>query len=255
MKFYVMDRFSLLTAGMIGLFVLFLCFGTPRAVETAASRQRELPVYSVETDKKTVAVTFDAAWEPSDLDEILNTLREYGVHATFFAVGDWVSGYPEEAKKITAAGHTLASHSMKHTLYTKMDPEEMLRDMDAADAVIAQTVGKAPPLFRAPAGAYDSTVVRTVRDSGREIIQWDCDSLDWKGLSAEEIAERITGKAGNGSILLFHIGTPHGAEALSVILEKLRAEGFSFPAVEDMIYRAPYTLDHTGRQFQKKDAH
>ena len=251
MKLFVLDRFSLLTVGMIGLFAVFLCVGAPRAVETSAREVREIPIYSVETDKKELAVTFDVAWEPTDLDAILSVLQEYGVHATFFAVGDWVAMFPEEAQKIHAAGHVLASHSMHHTLYTKLSPQEIAADMDEADRVLTETVGEAPPLLRAPSGEYNDDVVCTVRDSGREIIQWDCDSLDWKELDAEEIKERILNKAGNGSILLFHVGTPHTAEALPEILKELKEEGYTFPSVDEMIHSAPYTLDHAGRQRKK----
>ena len=248
MKFFVLDRFSLLTFGMISLFAVFLCFGAPRAAETVAEPAKEIPIYSVETDKKELSVTFDVAWEPTDLDAILSALKEYRVNATFFAVGDWVLKYPEEAKKIHAAGYTLASHSMHHDDYTKMSAEEMAADLDEADRVLTETVGEAPPLFRAPSGNYSGRVVRTVRDSGREMIQWDCDSLDWKDLSAKEIKEHILEKVGNGSILLFHVGTAHTAEALPEILAELSKEGYTFPSVEDMIYDPPYTLDHAGRQ-------
>ena len=75
---------------------------------------RELPVYCVETDEKVVSISFDAAWGNEDTEEILCILEKNDVKATFFMTGEWVEKYPEDVKKILAAGHDLANHSENH---------------------------------------------------------------------------------------------------------------------------------------------
>ena len=68
---------------------------------------RELPIYSVETKEKKVALSFDAAWGNDDTQKILEILKKHGLHVTFFMTGGWVEKYPEDVKAIQAAGHDL----------------------------------------------------------------------------------------------------------------------------------------------------
>ena len=67
-------------------------------VQTGATTQKMLPIYSVETKEKNVALTINCAWNA--VDRILDTLSKYKVHVTFFVVGDWVDKYPDALKKI-----------------------------------------------------------------------------------------------------------------------------------------------------------
>ena len=87
-------------------------FGLSKTVNVSNTvNGRELPIYSVETEEKKVALSFDAAWGNEDTQEILDTLAKYNVRATFFMTGGWVESYPEDVKKIQAAGHDLGNHS------------------------------------------------------------------------------------------------------------------------------------------------
>lgn len=76
------------------------------------------------------------------------------------------------------------------------------------------------------------------------------DSLDYTGLTVDEIVSRVTSRARNGSIILFHNGVENTAEALDKTLTELEKQGYSFVSVEDLIYKDNYTIDHTGRQYK-----
>ena len=76
------------------------------------------------------------------------------------------------------------------------------------------------------------------------------DSLDWRGLTCEQMLERIIPKTKSGDILLFHNDTAHTAESLDRILTELEGKGFSFLKVSDLIYKDNYTIDHTGKQIK-----
>lgn len=80
-------------------------------IQTSASTNKLLPIYSVETQEKNIALTMNCAWNADDIDTILDTLSKYKVHITFFMVGEWVDKYPEAVKKISDAGHEIANHS------------------------------------------------------------------------------------------------------------------------------------------------
>ena len=83
-------------------------------------------------------------------------------------------------------------------------------------------------------------------------VQWSVDSLDWKGLSAREIVERVR-CAESGDIILCHNNSDHIVEALPIILESLRLKGLTVGTVGELIYKQNYRIDRTGRQIPDAD--
>jgi len=69
---------------------------------------------------------------------------------------------------------------------------------------IEAITGVAPTLFRCPYGEYDDNVIKAVNSIGMTAVQWNVDSLDWKGISAAEITQRVLSRVVPGSIILFH---------------------------------------------------
>ena len=106
-------------------------------------------------------------------------------------------------------------------------------------------------LFRAPYGSYNNSLLNTAENNGLKTIQWDVDSLDWKGLSAEAITTRILNGVKNGSIILCHNNSDHIVEALPMILDRLSKKGYKVGSVGELIYKDNYTIDRTGKQLQK----
>lgn len=103
-------------------------------------------------------------------------------------------------------------------------------------------------MFRPPFGDYDDALVETAAEVGLKTIQWDVDTLDWKELSAKEIAARVLGRAQAGSIILMHNDGKHTAEALPLIIEGLTNKGLGFCTVSDLVYPDNYFIDSTGVQ-------
>ena len=90
---------------------------------------RELPIYSVDTGEKKVALSFDAAWGNEDTRELLDILKKHQVHVTFFMTGGWVEKYPEDVKAILAAGHDLGNHSENHKNMSQLSEEEIKSEL------------------------------------------------------------------------------------------------------------------------------
>ena len=82
---------------------------------------------------------------------------------------------------------------------------------------------------------------------GMTAIQWDVDSLDWKGLDASAITERVIKGVQPGSIVLFHNAAEHTPEALSGIIEQLLADGYTIVPISELLLTGEYSIDHTGR--------
>ena len=209
---------------------------------------RLIPIYSVEREDKVVSISFDCAWGVEHTDDILKALKVSGVHATWFMVEFWTEKYPEYVKKIDAAGHEIGTHSSTHSYMSKQNSEEIKLELSTSSEAITSITGKEVNLFRPPYGDYDDELVRTASEQGYYTIQWDTDSLDWKDLSATDIAMRVINNVKNGSIILMHNNGLHTAEAVPIILETLKNKGYSFVPIGELIYKENYTIDGTGRQ-------
>lgn len=234
--------FTLLTIAIIST-VTISHIGT-----TVSNSLRKLPIYCVETDEKKIAITFDAAWSAEDTDRLIQILKNHNAKATFFAVGDWVEKNPDAVKKLHKAGHEMANHSNTHATFSKISREEIKQEILNCNKKIEEITGVVPKLVRAPSGDYDNKSIEVAESLGMKMIQWDCDSLDWKLLSVEEMYSRITSKVQNGSIVLFHNGVENTPEALDKILTKLEKDGYEFITVSELIFWDNYEIDHTGRQ-------
>ncbi len=209
---------------------------------------RLLPIYSVETAEKKIAITFNCAWEADDIPEILKILEKYNAKATFFILGQWAKDNPDEVKMIAGAGHEIGTHSNTHPDMAKISAEEIKTELLRSCEHIKNACGESPRLFRAPSGSYSSELIKIAAEMGFTTIQWDVDSRDWMDKTAEEMVESVTKNIKKGSIVLFHSGKENTLKALPQILEVIKNAGYESVGVSELIYSENYTIDHTGRQ-------
>ena len=214
---------------------------------------RSLPIYCVQREDKKISITFDCAWGTEYTDKILSALQANGATATFFMVQFWTEKYPEYVQKISQSGCEIGTHSATHSYMSKQNAEEIKKELiDSANAITAVT-GKPVDLFRAPYGDYNDLLVDTAKSLGYYTVQWDVDSLDWKDLSATDIAMRIINNVQDGSIILCHNNGLHTAEALPLILSTLQNRGYTFVTVGEPIYRENYTINAAGKQIPNEE--
>ncbi|MBE7077537.1 MAG: deacetylase [Clostridiales bacterium] len=220
-----------------------------KTMGVGTSSIRSLPIYSVETKEKKVAISFDCAWGVEHTEQLLSAMEKNDVRCTFFAVQFWVEKYPEYVEKIMDAGHEMGTHSRTHSYMSKQTEEQIRDELTTSSAAIERLTGKKVTLFRPPYGDYDNLLIDTCNSMNIYPIQWDVDSLDWKNLSATEIAMRVINGVKNGSIILCHNNGLHTAEALPLIFSTLKNRGYEFVPISELIYKNNYTIDVNGRQF------
>lgn len=251
MKVWILKKNTLIyTAIVVALCVALVFLLTqliPRGIAAAASK-RELPIYLVDRTDKIASLSFDAAWGAEDTPTLIRILSEHHVHATFFVVGQWVDKYPEAVKALSDAGNEVMNHSDTHPHMPQLSREAMQKQVAQCDAKIEKITGKKPTLFRPPYGDYNNNVIETLRGTQHDVIQWSVDSLDWKGISASAIQQRVLPKVRPGSIILFHNAALHTPEALPGIIETLQKEGYQLVPISQMIYHGNYTIDSQGCQ-------
>ncbi len=221
-------------------------------VETSATGERLLPIYNVKTEEKKVAFTMNCAWNADDIDNILETLENENVKITFFMVGEWIDKYPEAVEKIYKAGHEIANHSDTHKHVNNLSYNDNVKEIVSANEKIKKITGVENKLYRAPYGEYNNTVIKAAKENGYIPIQWNLDTLDYTGITGEEMWNRIEGKLKEGDIILSHNGTKHTADSLEMLIKNIKEKGFEIVKVSDLIYHDNYKIDINGTQIEGK---
>lgn len=252
MKFLILKKKNLKYIFIIAITLVLLALninGTSAQVYFGIA-PRLVPIYSVDTTEKKVAITFDSAWGADKTLKIIETLKEYDVNATFFLVGFWVEKYPDMVEALKESGIEIGTHSNTHADFAKLSADQMEKELTTSMDLISNITGSKPTLFRAPYGSYNNEVIKTASNLGLKTIQWDVDTLDWKGLSAVDICNRVLNNVKEGSIILCHNNSDHILEALPLILERLKMKGYTVTSVGNLIYQENYTVDNLGIQHQ-----
>ena len=209
---------------------------------------RKVPIYCVETKEKKVALTFDAAWGSDKTTKIVDTLKEAGVSGTFFLVGFWIEQNADKVKYIDEAGLDIGTHSSTHPKMSTLSTTQMENELSSSMKQITDITGKPVKFFRPPFGDYNDTLLNVADGLGLKTIQWDVDSLDWKGLSAEAILARVKASVKNGSIILCHNNSDHILEALPLMISYLKSEGYQMVKISELVYDSGYYIDNNGLQ-------
>jgi len=186
-----------------------------------------------------IAFTYDAGSADCETSDILAVLAGHGVKCTFFLTGVWVEKFPELALRIVREGHEIGNHSYGHPDMAKITYQEMLETVLRGEQAIEKATGVDPkPLFRQPFGSFNKEILRAVGEAGYPYsVYWDVDPIDWERPAAQTIVDRILAKAGNGSIVLLHLDGSQTARATGRSIGTLKARGFTFVTIGEMIRR------------------
>jgi len=225
----------------IGLVVVLLLSLTLASVDAAPSRM----IYQGPSSPKVISLTFDDGADGTNIDEILKILDANKVKATFFLTGTGVNHHPAKIRRIVSKGHEIANHSYSHPDFRNLTYTQMNTELKKTETVIKTATGIYPKkLFRAPYGASNSHVLEGVGRAGYPYtIQWNIDTIDWRGDSATRIYNRVINNAKAGSIVLMHTGKGASGtvEALPRMIKELKRQGYGFVTVSQLLKLAPTT--------------
>ena len=249
--FKAKHAFLYLFLSLLVVCVAFGAFAVGRYALNAATQTKSarlLPIYSVGREDKKISISFDCAWGVEHTDQILAEMAREEVRCTFFMVEFWAKKYPEYVKKIDEAGHEIGTHSATHSYMSKLTESQIREELTTSLEAISAVTGKQHDLFRPPYGDYNDRLIDTAKEMGVYAVQWDVDSLDWKDLTAEQIAMRVLSRVKSGSIILCHNNAKYTAKALPLIFADLKNKGYQFVPVGELIYRENYTITSDGTQ-------
>jgi peptidoglycan/xylan/chitin deacetylase (PgdA/CDA1 family) len=195
-------------------------------------------VFSVSTDKKMVALSFDDGPNAKTIDQYLEILNKYNAKATFFMLGQNMENEPEAVKKIVESGNEPATHTWNHKNLKKTSAEIVQMDLEKSQMVFQNLVGYKPYLMRCPYGNIDDSVKSLNSQMGMISAMWDIDTLDWKNKSVDSVVNSVKANTQNGSIILMHEGKKLDLQALPQILQWLTDQGYEVVSVGDLLWNA-----------------
>ena len=230
------------------LFTMSIIVNNKQTIEVSSSTNENLPIYNVQTEENAVSLTMNCAWNADDIDSILDTLNKCNVKITFFIVGDWADKYPEAVKKISENGHEIGNHSNTHPHVNKLNIDKNCEEITKCSEKLKNITGKEVNLYRCPYGEYNNTVINAANSLNYYSIQWSLDTLDYTGLTGNEMWNRLDGKLKKGDIILMHNGTKHTADSLELLIKNIQSKGLEIKKVSDILYKENYKINENGTQ-------
>ena len=233
------------------LFTISIFVNNKQTLEVSSSTNENLPIYNVQTEENAVSLTMNCAWNADDIDSILDTLNKCNVKITFFIVGDWADKYPEAVKKISENGHEIGNHSNTHPHVNKLNIDKNCEEITKCSEKLKNITGKEVNLYRCPYGEYNNTVINAANSLNYYSIQWSLDTLDYTGLTGNEMWNRLDRKLKKGDIILMHNGTKHTADSLELLIKNIQSKGLEIKKVSDILYKENYKINENGTQIKK----
>jgi peptidoglycan-N-acetylglucosamine deacetylase len=238
--------------------------GADRNWETAFPVHHPRVVLAAQTDRPLIALTFDLDMTPLMAAELragivrswvnlqaLSYLETNQVQATLFMTGLWAEAYPDLARRLaTEPQFEIANHSYTHAAFHLpcyrlwgLPPGGMRLEISRAQTAIARVTGVTPRYFRFPGGCYDRAALDAVHAAGLIPIEWSVNSTDAFNPSAQQIAQTVLHAARPGAIVIMHlmggVNAPATGAALQSIIPALRARGYQFVTVGELLAQAP----------------
>jgi peptidoglycan/xylan/chitin deacetylase (PgdA/CDA1 family) len=192
------------------------------------------PVFYVDDGPMAIALTIDDGPSPLYTPQVLRLLEKYKITASFSMIGENVTYYPEIAREVADAGHTIVNHTWNHADLARLSAAQTRAEIGSATDAIHHAVGQAPRLFRAPYGAWSTAALEYCAAEHLTPLDWSVDPRDWAMPGVTEIVSNIMANTRTGSIILEHDGGGNRSEtvaALKIVIPRLLDRGFHFRAV------------------------
>lgn len=195
-------------------------------VETAGTAEKE----SEEAPK--IALTFDDGPNPVSTPLLLDGLKERGVKATFFVIGECAKKYPEIVRREALEGHIVGNHTYHHVEITKITSDKAKEEIMETSNLVEEITGQPTAFMRPPFGAWQKEL-----ELGMEVmpVLWSIDPLDWTTENEDEIVNKVVTEAGENDIILLHDCYKSSAKAALRIVDILTKQGFQFVTVDELL--------------------
>ena len=184
-----------------------------------------------------VGLTFDDGPNPSNTTNLLNALKQAGLRATMFNLGQNAQNNPSLVRDQVAAGMWVGNHSYTHPHMTTLSSSQMSSEITRTQQAIQSATGTAPKLFRPPYGETNATLKSIEAQNGLTEVLWNVDSQDWNGASTAQIVA-AAGRLQNGDVILMHDQYQTTRQAIPQIAQNLNSRGLCSGMISQSTGRA-----------------
>jgi peptidoglycan/xylan/chitin deacetylase (PgdA/CDA1 family) len=183
-----------------------------------------------------VCLTFDDGPHPEHTPRLLDVLKQAGVRATFFVIGERAASHPDLIRRLGADGHVVANHSFTHSEPSRTTAPKLLDEVDRTQELLDKLIGRTPALFRPPKGEVTASKLVRLWRAGQTVVLWNKDPKDYACRSASEVLSWLQGHpCQGGDVVLMHDNHPFAAEVLPDFIEAVRRRGLGFATVTDWL--------------------
>ncbi|WP_261800051.1 polysaccharide deacetylase family protein [Paenibacillus sp. PAMC21692] len=239
--------------GLIGMIsIVLLCGFAPQAHNRNYYEMRGEAMWEVATDEQLIAFTFDDGPNANITPLILDLLKEYEAKATFFVVGNRIDKNVDIIRRQADEGHEVANHTFSHVFFNGNQSLQAIDDeILQTKHKIEEVTGQDSPWFRPPGGYINDSVISSARKHGYTVTLWSWhqDTKDWRSPGVDAIVKKVLNNAHNGDIVLMHDnvqGSTQTYRALKIILPELKARGFRFVTISDLVKSKRSNEAHQG---------
>lgn len=226
---------SIGTVIMLFTVSMFVNNGTNTAIETSAQNLKNEPVNKVETEIKKVAISINCSENVENIESIVNTLSKMNTRATFYITGEIVQKYPEKIKLITNSGNEIGNLSYHYINLKNKKVEEIREEIAKATKEIQNITNTKVQTFRTPYGECSNIIVEEARKQNLTTVLWNIDTLDYNGLTGEEMCKRINEGITPGSIILLHNTGKNTANSMEKIINNIQKQKFEICTISELI--------------------
>ena len=183
-------------------------------------------------DNKKIALTFDDGPHPYYTEQLLDGLKERGVKATFFVLGEHVEQYPDLVERMSEEGHLIGNHTYSHIQLTQRNSEAFKEELIKTSELIENLTGQEVQYVRPPYGTWNK---KFEKELNMFPVLWNIDPLDWSSRNVSGIVQKVTAKAKDNAIILMHDEYKTTVTAALQIVDELQKEGYEFVTVEELL--------------------
>lgn len=183
---------------------------------------------------KAVALTFDDGPSTVNTPKVLETLKKYNAHATFFVVGNRVAAGADVLKQAVAQGNEIGNHSWDHSNLSRKNMTFVNSQYDRTAKLVQKLSGFKIAFLRPPYGAISDKMRKKLK---HPMILWNVDTLDWKTRNAKSVYKYVKRHVSDGDIILMHDIHPSTAEALKKVVPWLVKQDYDLLTVSELMKR------------------
>jgi peptidoglycan-N-acetylglucosamine deacetylase len=188
-------------------------------------------------ERAQIAFTIDDGPDPVYTPQILDTLRKYGVKATFFVVGGCAEQYPDIVARMVQEGHEVGNHSYSHPYFQRLSWRGATQEIKMTSTVLNCILGKKCRLFRPPFGKLSPRSLIPAWATGQRVVMWSVDLKDYCARPGEVEAKLTETPLSSGDIILYHGVSEASITALPHVIEAALDKGRKAVTISEIIRR------------------